>query len=191
MSIRIETGRMGGRWRAAAVADGELIAEAWGASEAEARSALNERLDLGKGHADPGAPAQGSTEVAIVATAEASLSHAIKALFGSHPGMAPHDRCTPETKYMRRYRTANGRSIAHEYTLEIQHIWVAAGSLRGLEDILSRFYPGGGNGAGRHSNLKAIPDLRNADLIRYSPVDAAQAGRILDAVAGLPPLTDA
>ena len=181
---------MGGRWRAAAVADGELVAEAWGQSNAEARSALKERLDPGEGRADPGAPAQGSTEVGVVATGKASLSNAIKALFDSHPGMAPHDRCSPVTRYMRRYRTASGRSIAHEYGLDVQHIWVAAGSLRGLEDIPSRFYPGGSNGAGRHSNLKAIPDLRNADLIRYSPVDAAQAGRVLNAVAGLPPLTD-
>ncbi|SOD93263.1 hypothetical protein [Caenispirillum bisanense] len=184
-----EIGLLNGRWRAAVHLDGDLLAEGWGQDEAAARADLERILgrSVGGAAAPAGPAALVSARRVEPAPAAGGLREAIIALLQEHPEIVPHDRCSPQTKYMHRYRTLRGRSIGHEHSLKVQNLWVAAAGLPAdLNDVPSRFSAGGRDGDGRHSNLKAMPDLCNADLICFAPRDGAEASRILDAVAALP-----
>jgi hypothetical protein len=93
---------------------------------------------------------------------------------------AHHSR--PETKKIRRYKTASGAAFAHEYNLRtVQHLWVPATptTLALRDEIPCEEYPAserntrtGSNGIptpGLHSNIYGTDELRSADLIRFTP----------------------
>lgn len=189
MTFEIEIGPVGGKWRAAARAEGEPVAEAWGVDEASARANL--MAMLGAGHARPTAQ-PGTASPPPIATPSSMngtpLRDAITAVLSRHAELRLEDRVAPKTAKMDRYRTARGRGIAHDHNNSVQHLWVAADGLpSSLDDLPKKFYAGGQDGKGRHSNLKAIPDLGDADLMRFSPRTAEEAQRIVDAVTPLPP----
>lgn len=188
-----EIGLLNGRWRAAAHLGGDLLAEGWGQDEAAARADLERILGRSAGAAavPAGPAAPNGARCFEPASAAGCLREAIIALLQRHPEIVPHDGCSPQTKKMHRYRTLRGRSIGHEHDHKVQNLWVAAAGLPAdLNDVPSRFSAGGRDGGGRHSNLKAMPDLRNADLICFAPRDSAEARRILNAVAALPPTAE-
>jgi hypothetical protein len=190
MELIIEIGRIGNEWRAAVLAGDELVAEAWGKDEAAARAALSQMIGE-RGSAAVAAPLA-SRSLGAPPPSDNPLKDTVSEAIRSHPQIRQDDRCSPETAKMHRYRTEMGRGVAHEHNLGPQHIWVAADGLpQSLGDIRQKFYPGGRHGDGRHSNLKVIPDLVNADLVRFSPKDTTEAHRIIDAVAALPPTPDA
>ncbi len=123
-----------------------------------------------------------------------SFGKTIQAILQEH-GAKPHPAIPKgPNQYMDRYLLPTGKAIAHEHGLKsVQHIWVRAKDLPyvNLGEIPSKWYsssqlsqrmPNGGIRYGRHSGLKTVPELRDADLIRFSPRDDGDLLRILNAM---------
>jgi hypothetical protein len=104
------------------------------------------------------------------------------------PGLVRRDALTVDNKKMSDWRAPGGAVFAFEH--HYGYLWVHDGNAaRGLlEEIPGTIYPrrnlwrmgtDGRERYGRHSALKAVPELREADLIRFAPRSGSEARRIL------------
>ena len=122
---------------------------------------------------------------ARVATANAAnpnpLRSALTDLFVNHPGVKPHDKCSPATSKMSRYTLANGKSLGHEIGVPAQHLWFAATApLPDCANGQARLYPATEGGKGRHSNVNQMPDLRDKPVARLTLTSLEEAKTLLN-----------
>lgn len=117
-----------------------------------------------------------------IANAEARtpnpLRGALTDLFINHPAIEPHNECAPSTAKMVRYKLSNGASLGHQIECHAQHLWIAQS--RAPNSVASaKLYPATTGGAGRHSNIQQMPDMRDKAVIRFTVADVAEAEQLV------------
>jgi hypothetical protein len=124
-----------------------------------------------------------------------ALRCAIQDHLAQHPGLVRHGALKLDNKKMSDWRTRHGVVLAYEH--EYSYLWapdhtelreLMAGSRGKCYPASQLWQEPGADGKpryGRHSALKAIPELRDSDLIRFTLHSIADFERILDHIRRL------
>jgi hypothetical protein len=117
-----------------------------------------------------------------------ATASAIWKLLGDDPGLVRRGALSVDNKKMSDWRAPGGAVFAFEH--QYGYLWVHDGDAARelLKEITGTIYPkrdlwrvgtDGRERYGRHSALRTVPELRDADLIRFAPQSVAEARRIL------------
>lgn len=137
---------------------------------------------------DMGLPDEWST-VSPVDPDEIPTAEKIRQTLTTTPGLAYHPKFKKGNAKIEAYVTESGRTIAHEYNLRNQALWIRMEGLdkdvgKALLDMPHSL------GSGTHSGLAKYPELTDGRLGKFSPRSMAQVTQIVNAVLTAQPLAN-
>jgi hypothetical protein len=113
----------------------------------------------------------------------------IRQTLTSTPGLAYHPKFKKGNAKIEAYMTESGRTIAHEYNLRNQALWIR---MEGLdkEDGKALLDMPHSLGRGTHSGLAKYPELADGRLGTFHPRSMAQVTQIVNAIMTAQPLAN-